>query len=305
MIAHGPPGFYGKIPAQGDFVRSGIGDPLAQALVRWLEEGTAACYQASARLPPVPAAFLYRPAGERRAVLGALRGSGDKVGRHFPLTLFVTLEGPELAQAWPSLPAAYAPLLAGMAEVLAEAETVTAAQLADRARALAAPAGDLLAAAAAQAGRELDPAPLGQAAPLLGGEAGPRHYALYTLRTACAPLRAREPARAEVLLDCPAPSDADRYLWLSLARQGLGGAVIPSFAWRGGGRLLLSLGPFPPAALPSLAEPPRDGSKVWPLSTAQEAARAAAGKALGPTAAQVDRPGITVGELIAALAPAR
>jgi len=305
MITHGAPGFYGKIPAQGDFVRSGIGDPLAQSLVRWLEEGTAACYQVSARLPPAPAAFLYRPAGERRAVLGAMRGSGDKVGRHFPLTLFVTLEGPELAQAWPSVPAAYAPLLSAMAGVLAEAETASAAQLADRARALAPPAGDLLSTAAAQARAELDPVPLPPATPLLGGEAGPRHYALHTLRTACAPLRAREPTRAEVLLDCPAASDGERYLWLSLARQGLGGAVIPSYAWRGVGRLLLSLGPFPPAVLPSLAEPPRDGSKVWPLSTAQEAARVAAGKALGPAAAQVDRPGITVGELIAALAPAR
>jgi len=117
-------------------------------------------------------------------------------------------------------------------------------------------------------------------------------------------VKAREPARAEVLLDCPAASDGERWLWLSLVRQGLG-AVVPSFAWRGSDRLLVSLGPFPPAVLTSLAEPPRDGSKVWPLSTPQEAARAAAGKALGPAAAQVDRPGITVGELISAMAPAR
>ncbi|MBI5069886.1 MAG: type VI secretion system-associated protein TagF [Deltaproteobacteria bacterium] len=301
---HGAPGFYGKIPAQGDFVRAGIGDPLAQALVRWLEEGTAACYQVAAKIPPGPTGFLFRPAGERRALLGVLRGSGDKVGRHFPLALFVSLEGPELARDWPLAPLAHAPLLAAMAALLAEAETLGAVQLAERARALPAPPADALA-AAAQAGRDLANAPLSRASPLLGGPPGPRHYALHTLRSACAPLRAREPARAEVLLDCPAPSESERWLWLSLARQVLGGALVPSFAWREGGRLLLSLGPFPPAALPSLCEPPRDGSKVWPLTTPQESAQAAAGKALGSLAAQVDRPDITAGELVAALAPAR
>lgn len=305
MLAHGAPGFYGKIPAQGDFVRAGIGDPLCQALVRWLEEGTAACYQSSSRVPAVPTGFLFKPAGERRALLGAMRGSGDKVGRQFPLAIFLTVEGPELLQAWPAAPLAYAPLIAAMAGVLADAETRSAAQLAEGARSLPAPAGDALSEAAARAGQELGALPLSQASPLLGGEPGPRHYALHTLRTACASLRGREPSRAEVLLDCPAPADADRWLWLSLVHKALAGAFLPSFAWREGGRLLVSLGPFPPAALQSLCDPPRDGSKVWPLSTAQEAARVAAGKALGPAAAQVDRPDITAGELIAALAAPR
>ncbi|HEY6099024.1 MAG TPA: type VI secretion system-associated protein TagF, partial [Anaeromyxobacter sp.] len=129
---------------------------------------------------------------------------------------------------------------------------------------------------------------------------GRRHYAVNTLLAACGTVRAREPARAEAVLDCPAASDADAWAWLELARRALGWSAAPAFFLRAGapGRLLLSLGAPPPAVLPSLAEPRKDSPKIWPLETGVAAAIEAARKTLGAArAAALEREDATVGDV--------
>jgi hypothetical protein len=121
-----------------------------------------------------------------------------------------------------------------------------------------------------------------------------------TLLTACAPLKGREPARAETVLDCPVASDADAFTWLELARRALGWSGAPAFFLRAGtpGRLLVSLGAPPAAVLPSLAEPRKDSPKIWPLETSVASAIEAARKALGPArAAALERDEASVGDL--------
>jgi type VI secretion system protein ImpM len=304
VTAPGPIGFFGKIPAHGDFVRGNVGDPLVQRFTRWLEEGVEACHRVRAQVPRAPVRFLFRAAGDPRALVGVLRGSQDRVGRHFPLAAFAALEGPLAAAAFPGAPLACAGFLSALAGVLA-ADPATPAALADGLGAVRPPRADD-AAGAAEVIRAASARPAAELLALFGeAAAGRRHYAVNTLLAACGAVRGREPARAETVLDCPAASDADAWAWLELARRALGWSAAPAFFLRAGepGRLLLSLGSPPPAVLPSLAEPRKDGPRIWPLVTAVASAAEAARKALGPArAAALDRDDSTVGDLVTQLA---
>jgi len=292
MLATGPAGIFGKIPAQGDFLRVNAGEALA--LARWLEEGSEAAYRAGARLGPEPVRFLHREGG--RAMLGVLAGSADKVGRAFPLAVFAPLEPAALEQA-PLLPVAARGLFAAAEALLADAARLAPADLAARLRALPPVSGDDLAAAGAWATGALREG----AAPLLArlGGAGMPLYAAHAFRSACRPARGKEPERAAAVLDCPAGSDAEVHAWLELARRSL--AWAPGFLWAAP-RLLVSVGAPPPAALAALAAPSRDNPRIWPLSTTAASAVEAARKALGPAlVATLEDPAVTIGELVASL----
>jgi type VI secretion system protein ImpM len=303
MLPQGAIGWFGKLPAQGDFVRAGVADPLVQRFAVWLEEASEACHRAGAR-PAAPVRFAFRPPGELRLLVGALRDSVDRAGRVFPMALFAAADARGLATGFPDLPAAWAGFLGAAEDLLSGMAGLEAAAFAERARRLPLPqAGDL--AAAVEAGRGRDAGP---AAPVLerlfgAASAGGHLYALGTFRTACGKVRGREPARAEVALDCPVASPGDERSWLELARRALGWPAPPPFLWGDGSapRLLLCLGLPPAAALLPFGTPERDHPKIWPLRTAQPAAVEAARKALGPAAAELGRAGLTVGELIATL----
>jgi type VI secretion system protein ImpM len=300
-----PIGFFGKIPAHGDFVRGNVADPLAQRFTRWLEEGSEACHRTRAQVPRRPVRFAFRAAGDARVLVGALRGSQDRVGRQFPLAAFAAIDGRLAGSAFPAVPLACAGFLSALSEGIA-GDPASPAALADRLAAVRPPAADdegradeaLRTAAARTCGEFLSP--------LLGDAAsGRRHYAVHTLLAACAPLRGREPARAETVLDCPASSDADAWAWLELARRALAWTAAPAFFLQAGapGRLLLSLGAPPAAVLPSLAEPRKDSPKIWPLETSVASAVDSARKALGPArCAALERDDAAVGEVAAQVA---
>ena len=42
MLPQGATGWFGKLPAQGDFLRGGMADPLVQRFAGWLEEASEA-----------------------------------------------------------------------------------------------------------------------------------------------------------------------------------------------------------------------------------------------------------------------
>ncbi len=308
MTAHGPVGFFGKIPAHGDFVRGNVGDALAQRFVRWLEEGWEACHRSKGQLPREPVRFVFRAAGETGALVGVLRGSQDRVGRQFPLAVFVPAAGPAVEGEFPNAPLVYRRFGDAASAALAE-DPPAAAALADRVAALPVPGpADVAAAeeearaAAARSSDDFLGGPFGEAAH------GRRHYAINTFLAACATVRGREPSRAEIVLDCPATDVADVWAWLELARRGLGWAAAPPFFFRAGspGRLLVSLGAPPPAVLPSLCEPPRDHPKIWPLQTSSSAAIESARKALGDgRCAALDSGRAKLGELAVELVGGR
>lgn len=284
MTTHGAIGFYGKIPGHGDFVRANVGDPVTQRLIRWLEEGTEACHRARAQLSREPVRFVFRGAGDARALVGVLRGGQDRVGRQFPLAVFVPAAGPAVEAGFPVAPLAYRGFWDAAAAALVE-DPPTQAALADRVASLPLP-GPAEAAAADEEARAAGSRPAAELLDRLLGDAarGRRHYALNTFLVACAAVKAREPSRAETVLECPAGEGADAWFWLELARRALGWSAPPPFFQRGGtARLLVSLGAPPAAVLPALCEPPRESQKIWPLETGAASAIEAARKALGPT----------------------
>ncbi len=304
-MTHGPVGLFGKIPAQGDFLRVNASDPAALALVRWLEDGNEALHRGGAKLGPEPLGFLFRSPEGDRALVGALGPGTDKVGRSFPLTVFVSVAGRDLAAVFPIVPVLYRPLLEAARTLLAEAPGLTAPQVAGRVSQLPLPgAGDVAGAQdwARQAGRE-------SARDLqrrLFGEPteGQQYYAFRTFQTASQPVRGRDPGRVNLALDCPCVHEVDAWVWLELARRTLGWPLPPPFFWRDGASraLLLSLGAPPPALLPFLSATPRESQKIWPLRTRQAPAIAAARKALPPAhLAALDRPDVTVEDLVTSL----
>ncbi len=308
MTANGSIGFFGKIPAHGDFVRGNVGDALAQRFIRWLEEASEACHRSKGQLPREPVRFVFRAAGEARALVGVLRGSQDRVGRQFPLAAFVPAAGPAVEGRFPLAPFVYRRFGDAAAAALAD-DPPAAAALADRVAGLeiagpadAAAAEEEAQAAAARSSEELMGRLFGEAAQ------GRRHYAFNTFLAACATVRGREPSRAETVLECPAADAADVWTWLELARLGLGWTAAPPHFFRPGspGKLFVSLGAAPPAVLPSLCEPPHDHPKIWPLHTSSPAAVQSARKALGEgRCAALDSGRASLGELVVELVGGR
>lgn len=86
-------GFYGKLPARGDFVRAGLPRDFTDRWDDWLQSVIAGsrALMGETWLPAFLEAPVWRfalPPGQcsERAVLGLMLPSVDKAGRYFPLT---------------------------------------------------------------------------------------------------------------------------------------------------------------------------------------------------------------------------
>lgn len=93
-------GFYGKLPARGDFVRAGLPRDFTDPWDLWLSGVMAASREAAgdAWLPAFLEAPVWRfvlPAGlcGARAAVGLMLPSVDRVGRYFPLTFAALFQG--------------------------------------------------------------------------------------------------------------------------------------------------------------------------------------------------------------------
>jgi type VI secretion system protein ImpM len=306
MTAHRPVGIFGKLPAQGDFFRLNVADPAAQGLVVWLQEAIEPVYRARLALPQQPVRFLFRVPSAESALVGVMVASVDKVGRVFPLCGFATLPARPLATAFPALAGALRPFLDAVQALLEAASGLAGDALAARARELAAPGLAELSAAAELARRVAADEPAAELVRRLFGDLpqGAAAYALSTLDAATRPLRAREPARAALALDCPAERDVDGWAWLELVRRSLAWSLPPPFFWTAGapGRMVVSLGAPGPAVLVHLCDPAHPGPKIWPLRTSQAPAIDAARKNVPPAALGVLDGGGSVEALVAAAA---
>jgi type VI secretion system protein ImpM len=98
-------GFYGKIPARGDFIRSGLPYAFIDPWDRWLQEGIAASraelgdeWVAAWLEAPIWSFALAPGICGPDAALGLWMPSVDRVGRHFPLTLAAIVPGGNLSE---------------------------------------------------------------------------------------------------------------------------------------------------------------------------------------------------------------
>lgn len=100
-------GFYGKLPARGDFVRAGLPRSFTDPWDDWLQTVIAGSRERMGEgwLP----AYLEAPVWRFRlaaGLCGALPAVGlmlpsvDKAGRYFPLTFAALCDGADLADTW-------------------------------------------------------------------------------------------------------------------------------------------------------------------------------------------------------------
>jgi len=296
-------GLYGKVLSQPDFLRVGAGAFCQAGLDRWLQEGVEALRAERAELPPSPIAFLVAPAGGATAFLGVLATSSDAAGRSFPLSFFIEISSAMARETLPSLPAAYAPLVANASALFSEAANLDGAEIAHRAQELA------VGTPAVGAPHAWKNEPVGTLTATFGGSLPAVAYALRTLVAACE-RSVRYTATAGgggVTVDAPTSGAATSALWLDIARRQLGwDDAVPSFFWTEGsggsnGRLLMTLGPPSATALAYLANPGHRSTRLWPLSTKVASAADQALAALTPEQRRmIEDPTAAFGDLASA-----
>lgn len=301
-------GVLGKIRAQGDFLRINASDPAVPAFARFLEDGNELLHAAGTLLATEPVGFVFVSTEAGRVLVGALGPGTDSVGRPYPLAVFAALAARQLSHSFPLLPSLYRGFLVAAGGLLREAPDLSSREIAARLAGLPLP-GTFDVAAAESIARESRRERAAELSRRLFGDpaAGQRYYGFHTFQTACRLSRDRDPGRVNVALECPCERDSDAGVWLELARGVLRRPSVPSFFFRGAPRpaLVLSLGSPSPALLPYFAASPRGHQKIWPLTTQQPAAVAAARKALPASQLLVvDAAFATVDELICALSSA-
>lgn len=266
------PALYGKIPAQGDFLRSNVVDPAAVEFSRWLEEAQEGMYRTGAALPALPVCFVHVVPQARTAVVGALLPSRDAVGRVFPFAAFAPVDAGQLARSYPRAPLAFSMFLGEVARLGRDVATLAAPAVLDRIRQLPLPGPAEWDLADELTERLLDQPAQGLLSSL-GQPPSGGAYGLSTFLSACAGEAAEVPARTRVVLECPLAGEGPA-VWLELARRVLRWRSPPPFFWTEAAppRLLISLGAPPPSLLGLLARPDPRSSLVWPLRTTQLAA---------------------------------
>ncbi len=280
-------GFFGKIPAERDFVRVNAGTFLRAGLDRWFQEGVEQLQRERTHLPVEPAHFLLSPAAGAPAFVGTLAPGEDALGRAFPVVIFAALDSHLVSGGFPLLPMWLASFCAASARLATAAQALAAAQLAAEIETLA--SGFRPGVQASDINTHLIRSSCSDLQTAVGGPPEAAAYALTTLIAACSQSRTPgSPARV-LVLDCPAPTDELRAFWLELVRRHLGAtAQIPQSLWtRDSGRLLVALGPAPSLMLAYLADSDHKGTRRWPLRTSSQTARTGAMEKLSPSQLQV------------------
>lgn len=301
-------GIYGKIPAQGDFVRINASDPAAQSLDLWVQESLDALQRAGAEIPPEPVYFFHQgTAPQGPSLVGVMHRSRDRVGRVYPVVVFARVDPAVLAASVALVPTAWSLFLQDAARLAYDLERADAALLAARARSLRIPSPNDLQSALQVGSQVLQRTPMGEVLQRLfvDASAGRHYYAVKTCLDACDATRSRPP-RAPIVLDCPIASDVDQFAWIELCRRRLlGTPVLPTFVWVEGAapRLLLSLGAATGAVLRFLARPEDASTQRWPLLTTRPDAIELARSGLAPHHRQaVEAGGAPLDAVLSALA---
>lgn len=301
-------GLYGKIPAQGDFVRVNASDPAALALIQWLADGVDVVQRAGAQLTSDTVFFLYRSQAARSVCVGAFAPSHDSVGRTFPMAVFALMDAAQLAGRFAEVPVAAVNFLAQAADLIARSPHLNASQLSDAVRMLQAPTPADFASATDTCRRTLAGTLGADMQRRLFGDLsqGRQYYAFRTFAEACAQVRGREPQKPGVTLQCPIASDVDLFAWLEATRRSLRWTEAPpGFFWTEGQapQLLIALGPAPASVMLYLTGGGSSSAKLWPLWTDRADSIETAARAIPAAQRQaLDDPHASLESLVASLA---
>lgn len=283
-------GFFGKIPAKGDFVRHNVVDDAARSFEQWVQESNDMLRGAGGELPTDPIRAVFTPPGSAQTVIAVLVPSQDKVGRKFPLVIFGLMPSEHTPTHFSALPLAWATFLEAAVSLGKQAATMEVDPLKAAVSALPSPGKAELDRAKDICDKALaHPVAPEVHARLFKGPEGSHLYAYQTFLMACQDAAKTDPGKPSTVLDCPIHVDVDLFVWLELGKRVFGfPAAHPAYFWveDPAPRLLLSLGPAPLTTLQFIANPDLENQRLWPLVTerakAIDAARRAIGGALEP-----------------------
>lgn len=101
LVQHEVYGFFGKVPAVGDFVQRNLAAPIIASLDAWLQEGmyllgqTGQIFHDRYMVSQVGFFVLPQKVWADQAVAGFIMPSVDRVGRLFPLVFLQSVTGPQ------------------------------------------------------------------------------------------------------------------------------------------------------------------------------------------------------------------
>lgn len=285
-------GLFGKIPAKGDFVRHNVSGPTGRAFEQWVQESNDALRGAGGELPEHTVRVVFTPPGSETTVIGVLVPSEDKVGRKYPLAVFVEAPVAETREALSALPVAWSAFLDAAAALGARGRELDLDQLRAALPGLPQPGPADHARAREVCDKALaHPLPAEVRARLFGAGSAMHYYAYQTFLTACGDASRNDPSKPATVLDCPIHVDVDLYFWLELTRRVFGfPPAHPQALWieDPAPRLLVSLGPASLSLLSFLAKPDLSHNRLWPLVTDRDKAIEAAQSSLGPALGHLD-----------------
>ena len=278
-------GFFGKIPAKGDFVRHQVADDAARSFEQWVQESNDMLRGAGGELPTDAIRVVFTPPGSSKTVIAALVPSRDKVGRKFPIVIFALMPSEHAATHFAALPVAWAAFLEAAVSLGRQSESMELDALRSAVNGLPSVGMEQLGHAKGICDRALShPVQPEVHARLFSAREGSHLYAYHTFLTACADAAKSEPGKASTVLDCPIHVDTDLFVWLELTRRVFGfPKAPPACFWveDPAPRLLLSLGPAPLQMLQFLANPDMENQRLWPLTTERAKAIDVARRAIG------------------------
>lgn len=285
-------GLFGKIPAKGDFVRHNVASPTARAFEQWVQESNDALRGAGGEMPSHTIRVVFTPPGSDTTVVGVLVPSEDKVGRKFPLAVFVETSVAETRDAMSAVPVSWSPFLDQAAALGQRARELEFEQLRAALPGIPQPGPTEVAAAKDVCEKALShPLPAEVHERLFGAGSSMHFYAYQTFLTACEDASKNDPSKPATVLDCPIHVDVDLFFWLELTRRVFGfPPAHPQALWieDPAPRLLVSLGPASLQLISFLAKPDMQHNRLWPLTTDRDKAVEAAQGTLGPAIAHLD-----------------
>lgn len=125
MSLSGSTGFFGKIPASGDFVDRGMSPTLRMALDRWLTRNCAQLVREPTRWPSDGVRGLWAPL-ERTSFALLILASQDAANRKFPLVFCANAESADQATVdfWAEAVLAHLNFSMSANEIAAELQTL-------------------------------------------------------------------------------------------------------------------------------------------------------------------------------------
>lgn len=274
-------GVFGKIETYAEFISAGMSSPTGQSFERWLQMANDQVARAGTELPAGPIGFCFRDEGGASVLVGVLVGSRDKVGRRFPLSVFLEVK-PDPATPLAGLVEVVRPLLTQLSMLAATSSQTDPNSLKQSLQGLEAPSATELPGQLRDAFAGLDQIVFRQLLERLYPDGKNAAYGTSVLLRAC-DRAVHDGVKRPITLDVSVTSDVELSFWLACAETRLAGRLGPVSAfWDVQQQRALVIPGIPDSnTLLFMGSVNAQNSKLWRTTTSSKTAQQTARDQLG------------------------